>query len=66
MLKREKITSAVSSLITEEVDVDKYLLEDYEKLKTKCDEIISKIKVRKVKKTKKGETLLATEDKGKI
>ncbi len=55
MLKRDKINNVVSNLITEEVDVEQYLLDDYEKLKAKCDEVISKIKNRKVRKPKRKE-----------
>lgn len=55
MLKRDKITSVVSNLITEETDVEQYVLDDYEKLRAKCEEVISKIKKRKVRKPKSKE-----------
>jgi len=58
MLKRDKITSVVSNLITEEADVEQYLIDDYEKLRAKCEEVISKIKKRKVKKPKSKESMV--------
>lgn len=50
MIKRDKINKAVFDLIDQEPQIEKYILEDYEKLKHKCDEIIVKIKNRKKQK----------------
>jgi hypothetical protein len=46
---RKQINSAVSSIISEESDIDKFMVEDYEKLNQKCEEVIRKIKTRKIK-----------------
>ena len=49
MTNRKQINTAVSSVINESADIDKFIVEDYEKLNQKCEEVIKKIKVRKVK-----------------
>jgi len=56
MIKREKINKTLFELIGQEHNqpVEQYIIEDYEKLKNKCDEIIVKIKNRK-KERKKAE-----------
>jgi hypothetical protein len=46
---RKQINTAVSSVINESADIDKFIVEDYEKLNEKCEEVIKKIKIRKVK-----------------
>lgn len=53
---KRKISSDISELINSMIEkdptVEKELVEDYEKLNKKCEEVINKIKYRKVKKIK--------------
>ena len=49
MGNRKQINTAVSSVINENSDIDKFMVEDYEKLNQKCEEVIRKIKTRKIK-----------------
>ena len=55
MGNRVKINAAVSTVIAENNSetIDRYIVEDYEKLNKKCEEVIEKIKIRKVKKISK-------------
>jgi hypothetical protein len=53
MVDRVQINNVVSSIINENSNIDQTTVEDYEKLNQKCEELIKKIKVRKVKKPSK-------------
>jgi hypothetical protein len=53
MVDRMQINNVVSSVINENSNIDQATVEDYEKLNQKCEELIKKIKVRKVKKPSK-------------
>lgn len=56
-MQRKQLSTAINTIILSEpshIDgVEVEILEDYEKLNEKCDQVISKIKVRKEKKTGK-------------
>lgn len=50
MNKQQNINDIIVSIMEKDQTLEKRILEDYEKLNKKCEDVINKIKFRKVRK----------------